>query len=150
METADGVLGRDPGDRTRRWRGAAPSKPGSPTSSIRNPSGIPQTERLSAEAGRGFLEVASLAGKAGYPGVEGGRRDGKSGRLDHASPCAARRGVREWEKGEEATRASCAIAVVEMIRVGRIEVDGALDQPEAQDAGIEIEVGCVGDRWRLQ
>src|SRR6266508_5955964 len=47
---------------------------------------------------------------------------------------------RPWKEGQDRTRIARAVAVVEMVGGRVIEIDCELDQPQAQESRIEVEV----------
>jgi 3-oxoacyl-[acyl-carrier protein] reductase len=105
---------------------------------------IPHAKHLCAEAGNGTVELPPLVGEASHPRFKCSLRHGERGRLGHAGAGLARRGVRKGKEGEKAAGAARYVTIVEVVGVGRIEVDRTLDQPDAKNAGIEVEVGlCV-------
>src|SRR4051794_5113923 len=87
---------------------------------------IPQADYLRPEAGYEAGEIASLLGEPGDPRLESDLGDGEGGRLDHARSSAARGRVRERENREKASGTSCDITIIEVVGIGRIEVDGTL------------------------
>jgi hypothetical protein len=93
---------------------------------------VAQAEHPVAEAGRRAVDIAALRGKAGDPCVEGGPGNGEGCRVSHAGAEPAWPRILEGEEGEETARTAAGIAVVEVVGVRRVEVDGALDQPQAR------------------
>ena len=45
------------------------------------------------------------------------------------------------EEGEDGAGGAEVVAEVEVVGAGVVEVDGALDEAEAEDLGVEVEVG---------
>jgi hypothetical protein len=46
----------------------------------------------------------------------------------------------ELEPSEDRAGRSLLVAEVQVVGVGRVEVDGLLHQPQAQDVGVELDV----------
>ena len=61
------------------------------------------------------------------------RSDPELERVDHPEPGAPARGAGELEPGEDRSGRALLVAEVEVVRLGRVEVDGLLDEAEAED-----------------
>jgi hypothetical protein len=59
---------------------------------------------------------------------------------DLAGAGDAANGVGPWEEGHDGAGGAGVVAEVEVVGAGIVEVDGALDQAEAEDLGVEVEV----------
>ncbi len=57
-----------------------------------------------------------------------------------AVPDARGRHLRPWKERQISARVPFRVGVEEMIRAGIVLIDAALDQPHAEDAGIEVEI----------
>jgi hypothetical protein len=60
--------------------------------------------------------------------------------MDHPRPSPPGRRVGELEECEDAPGFAELGSVIEVIEIGRVEVDGLLDQAEAEKPGVEIHV----------
>ncbi len=101
-------------------------------------------------ARNGLVELDALLDQPLDPEANGAGQDreGRYGYLTTALPPAT--GIRPREKSEDASRASRLVTEVEMIGCRIVEVYGALDEPEAKNAGVEVEIplwitGYAGD-----
>jgi hypothetical protein len=89
----------------------------------------------------GALGRDALVGQARGPEVErlvGG--DAPLDGVDHAVAGLAPLRPGELEEGQDRARRAALVAEVEVIDVGLVEVDRLLDQAQAQDAGVEVDV----------
>jgi len=87
------------------------------------------------------VAVADGAVEPLLPEVErGGGGDGELERVDLAHARAAARGAGELEPGEDRARRALLVAEVEVVRLGRVEVDGLLDEAKAQQVRVERDV----------
>src|SRR5687767_10123789 len=68
----------------------------------------------------------------------GSNHERRYGNLSASLPAASR--IRPREKSEDTSRAALVIAKIKVIGGGVVEVDRALDQTQAEHAGIEIEI----------
>ena len=103
--------------------------------------GIREHQAVPVAAGLG-----SLVGQAGRPEVQRlgwTRRATRSG-----APCrrpAGPAGPRVLEEGQVGSGGALLVGVEQVVDGRVVLVDGLLDQPQAQDAGVEVEVArCVG------
>src|ERR1700704_3299335 len=83
-----------------------------------------------------LLELHSFLDQSLYPKTDRARKNGK--RRDGNLSTASR--IRPGEKSQNAARRSGLVAEIEMIGCRIVEVHGALDEPHAEDTGIEIEI----------
>jgi hypothetical protein len=69
-------------------------------------------------------------------------------RMDHAGAGATRLGQGELEERQDRPRVTALVAEVEVVDVRRVEVDGLLHEPQAQEPRVEVHVarGVAGDR----
>ena len=51
--------------------------------------------------------------------------------------------ARPWEKRHDAARVADLVTEVEMVRLGVVEVDSSLDQPQTEHHVIEIALGSL-------
>src|SRR5215204_1987977 len=102
--------------------------------------GVFEGEDSVPEAVARFLEADAVLKEALRPVAQRGSGDGERGHDELASPDTSPRRVRPREEGHDRTRATRAVAVVEMVGLGIVEVDGLLDQAQAKDAGVEVHV----------
>jgi hypothetical protein len=91
-------------------------------------------------AGNGLGELDLSRYKALYPETDGAGEygEGSDGYLAAAlssPPC-----IRPWKERKKAPRTSLLITKVEVIGGRVIEVYGTLDEPKAEDSGVEIEI----------
>src|SRR5450631_494160 len=66
--------------------------------------------------------------------------DAELERVDHPRPGATAGCAGELEPGQDRARGASLVAEVQVVRLRRVEVDGLLDEPQAEDAGIEVDV----------
>ena len=68
--------------------------------------------------------------------------------MDHARARAAGRGARVLEEGQVHPGGAVLVAVEEVVHGRVVLVDGPLDHPQAEQAGVELDVpgGVSGDR----
>ena len=57
------------------------------------------------------------------------------------APAEPRVGVGPGEEGEDGAGRAGVVAEVEVVGAGVVEVDGALDEAEAEAFGVEVEIG---------
>ena len=69
--------------------------------------------------------------------------DAHSDVVDSADSPGAAGGLRPLEEGQEGAGGAGGVAEVEVVGVGHVEVDGLLDQAEAEDVAVEVE-GALG------
>jgi hypothetical protein len=60
--------------------------------------------------------------------------------VDHARARAAASGPWELEPGQDRPGRAGLVAEVQVVGVGLVEVDGLLDEPQAQHARVEVDV----------
>jgi hypothetical protein len=82
------------------------------------------------------------------PEADGGGRHGERGHGHLAGADAAARGAPPREEGEDRAGRAGRVAEVEVVGAGVVEVDGLLDQAQAEDAGVEVDgaLGVAADR----
>jgi hypothetical protein len=87
-----------------------------------------------------LLELDALLDQPLYPEANraGQNREGSYSDLPTALPSAA--SIRPREKGEDASRVTLFVTEVEVIGRGIVKVYRALDEPEAENAGVEVEI----------
>ena len=77
------------------------------------------------------------------------RRHAELNRVDHTRPGPAGTRARELEPGEDRSRRALLVGEVQVVRLGRIEVHGLLDHPQAEHVGIELDIPlCVAGDHR--
>src|ERR671923_174587 len=91
----------------------------------------------------------SSGGQAVGPELErllGG--DAPDDRVHHAGPCSPRRRARVLEEGDVAAGAPLLVGIEEVVDGRIVLVDRLLDEPEPEDARVEVDVprGVAGDR----
>ena len=117
-------------------RSAASSAPALTTSSCPRPSRSAKRRRVAAALGRDALGAEALR-----PEVERLLRgDAPDDAVDHAGARAARDRARVLEERQVDARAALLVAVEQVVDARVVLVDGLGDQPQAQDAGVEVEV----------
>ena len=74
-------------------------------------------------------------------------RDPELDRVDHARAGSARLRAGELEPGEDRPGRALLVAEVQVVGLGRVEVDRLLDHPQTQHTSVEIDVslGVAGD-----
>ena len=60
--------------------------------------------------------------------------------MDHARAGPTRPGAGELEPGQDGSRRALLVAEVEVVRLGRVEVDRLLHQPQPEDVRVELDV----------
>ena len=103
--------------------------------------GIEQGQVLFLEAPTSLCNDDTLFLQAFGPVVQGprGHGEGRDGRLAGAAATSKRPGP--WEEGENRAGSSQFVPEIEMIGPRIVEVDGLLDQSQAQHLRVEIEIG---------
>jgi hypothetical protein len=96
------------------------------------------------------LEFDVLLDQPLDPEADGAGQDGEGRYGDLTTTLSSTSSIGPRKKSEGASRASLLIAEVEMIGRGIVEVYRALDEPEAEDTGVEVEIplriaGYAGD-----
>ena len=87
------------------------------------------------ELGRGLEPVVVALSRWGARLLDAPREDDEL-----TCPYAPARRVRPGEEGHDRPWTTPAVAVVEVIGLGIVEVDGLLDQPEPENARVEVHV----------
>lgn len=90
--------------------------------------------------GSGLRELDLLPYQPLYPETDGAWEYRERGNGDLATALSSSPRVRPGKERKNAPRAPLLIAEVEMIGGRVVEVYGTLDEPEAEDAGVEIEI----------
>jgi hypothetical protein len=88
----------------------------------------------------GLREFDALLDQSLNPESNGARpdREGRYSYLPATLPASS--SIRPGEKGKDTTRVSPLITEVEVIVRGIVEVYRALNEPEAENAGVEVEI----------
>jgi hypothetical protein len=153
VDAAQRLLGRHAGRRPAGMLGGLPGRGGRAHDLEHQPVRVAEGDHaLTLAAGNAALGRAFEGDRVAHQALEpeAGRRRGggerRHRRLPRAGAAAPRPGP--GKEREQAPGRSVLVAEIEMIGLRIVEVDGALDQPEAQDAGVEIEVALriAGDR----
>src|SRR5262249_37494068 len=74
------------------------------------------------------------------PEADGGGKHCEGGDRDLAGPLTAAPGAGPGGEGQDGAGSANLIAKVEVVGLGVVEVDGAFDQAETEDAGVEVQV----------
>jgi hypothetical protein len=82
------------------------------------------------------------------PIPNGAFRHAEDSLLRFADAELAWRGMFPREEGEDRAGLTCLVAVVQVVGAGIVEVDGFLDEPETERAGVEVEVAARGSSDR--
>src|SRR5450759_4922928 len=88
----------------------------------------------------GLLELHSLLDQSLDPEADRAGKDRKRCNSDLTAALSAAMRIRPRKKSKDAAGTSRFIAEVEMIGGRIVEVHGALDEPQPEDAGVEIEI----------
>ena len=141
VEAADRMLGRH----ARRRSTPARLDAGTPTSARRMPSGSLNVSTSRRSASRRLVGDA-LLDEAVRPVADRAFRHAEHRllRLPDAEPARAR--LLPGEEGQDRAGLAGLVAVIEVIGAWIVEVDGLLDQPQAERPGVEIEVPARGAR----
>ncbi len=85
--------------------------------------------------------------QAVFPVFDRSERDAEGGLGDFAGAGVAAAGAGPGEEGEDGSGRAGVVAEVEVVGSGVVEVYGALDEAQAEDLGVEVEValGVGGD-----
>ena len=133
-----GRRGRHPRSRARGCR------PSTSTSAKPSPSGPAKCSRFSPKSRLALETGDALLRQALFPEAERTLRNRKDRRADFADARAALADVREREIGHDGAGRAVLVAVIEMIDVGRVEIDGLLDAAQAERVGEELVVlACI-------
>src|SRR6185295_1039918 len=144
VDAADGVFGGDAGARpTRlrvdRWMGDELTHESFVV--------LEGDDALVVIASGRLLEFDPLFDQSLDPEPDGAGENRKRSDRDLSAALPAAAGIGPGKEGENAARTSRLVAEIEVIGRGIVEVDGALDQPQPEDPGVEIEIslGIAGD-----
>ena len=111
--------------------------------------GVTEPQRLLSEVRRLIRERDARATQAPAPERErpGGHRERGDGDLPGAVRADAHAHLLVWERGHDRSRRARLVPVIEVVHVVVVEIHRLLDEPLAQDPGIEVEVRLgFGDR----
>ena len=109
---------------------------------------VGEDEELLAECPDRTRGFEPPSGQAFSPKAQGTGGNGEGGGRRLPDPLAPLVGAGPREEGEDGSRVSRRIAVIEVVGVRIVIVDGQLHQPQAEDSGVEIQVPLrvAGDR----
>jgi hypothetical protein len=82
-----------------------------------------------------MISDESLDPEPDRAGKDGERCDGNLSRTLTSATC-----VRPRKEGHDTSGGALRIAEIEVVRRGIVEIDRSLDEPQAEDAGIEVEI----------
>jgi hypothetical protein len=102
--------------------------------------GVGEGEDFFVKAARAASEGDAFVNEALLPVVEGGEGDTEGGVGDFAGAGGAFADVGPGKEGEDGAGGAEVVAEVEVVGAGVVEVDGALDEAEAEDLGVEVEI----------
>ena len=102
--------------------------------------GIGQGEDFFFEAPGTAGELDALLDEALLPEVDGVCRDAEGGVRDFADARGAVADARPGEESEDGAGGAEVVAEIEVVGAGVVKVDGALDEAEAEDLGVEVEI----------
>ena len=113
--------------------------------------GVPQALGVAEREGAVLVALAgdALVGQAALPEVDRlGRGDAPADGMHHPGAGLALPRARVLEEGDVVARRALLVAVEEVVDGRVVLVDALLDEAQAQDAGVEVEVarGVAGDR----
>ena len=124
----------------------SPSAPGTATSARRHAVRVAGTgSTVSPKRFAGASCVHALLDEAMRPVAEGAFGHAERGLLGLADAEPARRGMLPREEGQDRAGPARLVAVIEVVGAGIVEVDGLLDEPKAERAGVEVEVAARRD-----
>ena len=105
-------------------------------------------DALFIEAGLRVLELDAMLDEPLDPETHGARQNGEGRDRNLSVALAAPSGTGPWKESQNRSRIALTISKVEMVSRGIVEIHGSLDEPHAEDAGIEVEIllGVAGDR----
>src|SRR5277367_6172489 len=101
---------------------------------------VGEGEDFFVEAAAGALDEDSVVEKAFFPVIDGGKRDAEGGPGYFASAGEPAGGVRPGKEGKDGAGGSGVVSEIEMVGARVIEVDGALDEAQAENIGIEVQI----------
>ena len=109
---------------------------------------VAEAEHLAAETQGRRAKVDGPLGEAAHPGVKPAVRHGIGHGTGHPGTRTPGAGVGEREEGHNGAGVPGLVAVVEVVGVGRVEVDGLLHEALAKGARVEVDVALrrAGDR----
>jgi hypothetical protein len=140
-EASDGVLGCDGGE----TRGFCGTGVGVAYEFKLHPVGIGEDQDLFFEALFASFDGDPEGEQAFFPVGHRGERNAEGGACYFANASGTAGGMGPWEEGEDGSGGACVVAKVEVIGAGIVEVDGALDESQAENLGVEVEIAlCVG------
>ena len=102
--------------------------------------GIGQRQRRFVEHGFGLIVRHAEPGQALAPEIEAARGHRKAGERHLARTAAGGRQMLPGKERHRRAGRADLVAVVEMIDARVVEVDGALDEAQAQHLGVEVDV----------
>jgi hypothetical protein len=91
-------------------------------------------------AGSGLLEIDLLPNQPLDPEPDGAREYCKRGNRDLAAALSPASRVGPGEKGQDTSGIPLLVAEVKVVRCGVVEVDGAFDEPQSENSGVEVEI----------
>ncbi len=103
--------------------------------------GVGESEYVFFEAAWAAGEGHALLDEALFPKSEGGGGDAEGGVGDFAGTGGAATDPGPGKEREDGAWAAEVVAEVEVVGSGVVEVDGPLDEAEAEDLGVEVEIG---------
>ena len=106
------------------------------------PSGSLNASTVSPKRFCGRLVRHALLDETVRPVADGALRHPEHGLLGLADAEPARSGMLPREEGQDRAGLAGLVAVVEVVGAGIVEVDGLLDQAQAERAGVEVEVAA--------
>ena len=72
--------------------------------------------------------------------IEGSLRNGEARRNNLTIATRAASRARPWKKCQDGSRFSCAIAKIEMIRRGVVEINCSLNKAKSENLSVKIEI----------
>jgi hypothetical protein len=91
-------------------------------------------------ARRGLLEFDLLSNQSLDPESYGAGKYGKRGNRNLAAALSTASRIGPREEGQDASRIPLLVAEVKVVRCGVVEVDGAFDEPQSENSGVEVEI----------
>ena len=87
-----------------------------------------------------FLDENTRVGQPLAPIFEGARGDAKGSLRNFPGAGVSTGGVRPGKEGEDRAGRSSIVAEIKMVGARVVEINGALDEAEAQNIGVEIQI----------
>ena len=96
----------------------------------------------------GSVGIDPLLGHPHHPALEPASGDSERHLVHHADAITAAAGQRKGKEGEDRSGVPVPVTVIEVIGSGIVKIDRLLDQSQAKNTRVEVDVGLRVDRDR--